>query len=224
MQTRKRIPNALALLQQINLPTAEDSAINIATRLNFEAPSPSASPAPTAAKSASPAAPPVKTEPESIPGGTVIDVTGDAPPVGMHEPGAHKPQTNPGIKQTLKGAVSAAGAAIKSTMLHTRREAMKNRPGAELEAAVQGGASSSSLPNADALQQHVSTPVSKAGAQMGIDEYSREPNQANQAIYERREGQRGRSAERKDKKKDKKKDKGRSRSKSQQDSFSDDDL
>ena len=88
---------------------------------------------------------------------------------------------------------------------------------------MQGGASSSSLPNADALQQHVSTPVSKAGAQMGIDEYSRDPNQANQAIYERREGQRGRSTERKDKKKDKKKDKGRSRSKAQ-DSYSDDDL
>ena len=124
----KRIPNALALLQQINLPTTEDSAINIATRLNFEAPSPSASPAaaPTAAKSASPAAPPAKPEPEPIPGGTVIDVTSDGPPVGVHEPGAHKPQTNPGIIQTLKGAVSAAGAVIKSQMLHTKREAMKN--------------------------------------------------------------------------------------------------
>ena len=82
---------------------------------------------------------------------------------------------------------------------------------------VGGASSSSSLPNADALQQHVSNPVPKTGSQMGVDEFSRDPNQANQAIYERREGQRGRSAERKDKKKDKKKekkDKGRSRSQS----------
>ena len=99
------------------------------------------------------------------------------------------------------------------------------RPGAALEAMV-GGASSSSLPNADALQQHVSNPVPTTGSQMGVDEFSRDPNQANQAIYERREGQRARSRE-KDKKKDKKKekkDKGRSRSQSRPRSPDDEDL
>ena len=98
-----------------------------------------------------------------------------------------------------------------------------NRPGAQAEAAMGAAASSSSLPNADALQQHASTPVSTAGAQMGVDEFSRDNNQANQAIYERREGQRGRSREKKKDKKEKE-DKGRSRSKAQLDSYSDDDL
>ena len=105
-----RIPNALVLLQQINLPATEDSAINIATRLNFEAPATSAAAAksaPTAAKSASPAAPPVKTEPGPLPDGTVIDVgADDQPPVGVHEPGAHKPQTNKSGMQIVKMRLS----------------------------------------------------------------------------------------------------------------------
>ena len=96
-----RIPNALALLQQISLPATQDSAINIATRLNFEAPSTSAAPA------APPAAPPVKTEPGQIPEGTVIDVTPDEPPpVGVHEPGAHKVQSNKSGMQIVKMRLS----------------------------------------------------------------------------------------------------------------------
>ena len=60
---------------------------------------------------------------------------------------------------------------------------------------------------------------------MGVDEFSRDPNQANQAIYNRREGQRGRSQDKKkDKKKEKKDKKARSRSQSRPRSPDDDDL
>ena len=127
-----------------------------------------------------------------------------------------------------------ASAALRSQVPSGKREAanheaMKNeamkRPGAHFETILtEGGASSSSLPNADALQQHVSNPVPTTGSQMGVDEFSRDPNQANQAVYERREGLRGRSRDKKKDKKKDKKDKGRSRSQNRPRNPDDEDL
>ena len=153
----------------------------------------------------------------SEPDTTLIVGDDDQQPVGVHETGAHKVQTNKGPQNVIKSAVKQAGAALKATVLQKTREESKNAR----DASSLAGASAS-IANVGALLEQANKPVLTTGAQQGVDEFSRSNTQANQAIYRRKEGERGRSEERKNDKKDNN-IKGGSRSKGGE-SFSSDDL
>ena len=102
-----------------------------ASPASFASPSPAANPAvdPAAAAASPTASPSPAADPASpaatVPGPSRItsqNPFSEQPPVGHHEPGAHKPATNPGAKEAIKQALEAEGMIKKSVDLAAKRE------------------------------------------------------------------------------------------------------